>query len=604
MGFSKAPSVQSPAAWALNNVTSTYLRATLADSGYLFRITAAETAAGMVLADLTLGFPPGDFRRYGGVGNGVTDDTTAIQRAHNQGAQNSTTAARPYCPPGAWLHTTTITPCVLGQKGAGSKRSRMVSNGVHTFTVASDAGWDRPAVVFEKFGIDSNNGTSCDAKFAFYFGGVASGAAAVYNSGFTARDIEIGRVNRMGGGFYLKDVFRANIENIGMTDVSRMIQVVGSVVQCKFRNVTSNNDSAGSGLSKYGISTEAATYSGASTLTPENLRFIDCAYIRGNRGISHTAGLDVEFVNFDTEADAYGMLLNAACNVRGGIVVPGSGATDWVGVSRGVSISDPDDFTFVDGLDINCLRQPGTPASSYGFDIGDGVSPVYGMVIKNCRIRGITDSLTDGIRTRDCRDLTLEDNFIREATVTNSHLNISGRRLFIERNRIPSGVMVISDGSDSSAYGIIRHNQAGTLTFTPTTSDNWTLVNPDISGSATRMVPELKGTFTFTLTGCTTSPTGTGRYVVHGRVVTIFIPAISGTSNATTATLTGLPNALYPNRQQDQWGSLTNAGTSGFGSYRVKTDGVIELYVGTNYAAFTNSGTKAVNACALTYSLD
>ena len=84
----------------------------------------------------------------------------------------------------------------------------------------------------------------------------------------------------------------------------------------------------------------------------------------------------------------------------------------------------------------------------------------------------------------------------------------------------------------------------------------------------------------------------------------LFFPTITGTSNTTAATITGLPAALWPNRDQDQWGSLTNNGSSGFGAFRIKTTGVIELYVGTNYANFTAAGAKAVNPCTITYSLD
>jgi hypothetical protein len=59
-----------------------------------------------------------------------------------------------------------------------------------------------------------------------------------------------------------------------------------------------------------------------------------------------------------------------------------------------------------------------------------------------------------------------------------------------------------------------------------------------------------EGTFTGTLTGCTTSPTYSFRYVKVGGMVTIRINAASGrvegTSNATTKTITGMPSTLWP----------------------------------------------------------
>jgi hypothetical protein len=49
----------------------------------LYPIDTAETAAGLVSADLTLHYPYFDVRRYGAVGNGVTDDGVAINTAAN-----------------------------------------------------------------------------------------------------------------------------------------------------------------------------------------------------------------------------------------------------------------------------------------------------------------------------------------------------------------------------------------------------------------------------------------------------------------------------------------------------------------------------------------
>jgi hypothetical protein len=56
-----------------------------------------------------------------------------------------------------------------------------------------------------------------------------------------------------------------------------------------------------------------------------------------------------------------------------------------------------------------------------------------------------------------------------------------------------------------------------------------------------------EGTFTVTATGFSgTAPSGTARYVRVGKQVTVEIPLLQGTSNATTFTLTGWPVALRP----------------------------------------------------------
>lgn len=96
--LSVAPSVQSPRAYDLNNLQGAALggrlalaasatmranlRTALQDAGYRYTITPGETSAGLVAADLTFGFDPGDCRRYGASpGADPADNRTAIQRA-------------------------------------------------------------------------------------------------------------------------------------------------------------------------------------------------------------------------------------------------------------------------------------------------------------------------------------------------------------------------------------------------------------------------------------------------------------------------------------------------------------------------------------------
>lgn len=435
--------------------------------------TAAEAAASVTPTNLS--YMPGNVRRYGAVatGSSSSDDQPAIQSAHDQARQVG--GVRPYLPSGRYRITSTINPCQLGMYGESSKTSVLECVGCHAFTIPSNAGWDRAAPVFEKFGISSQS-SSCDSKFAFYFGGVGSGASAIYNSGFTVRDVEIGLSGRMGGGFYLKDLFRANVENVGMTHVSRMIQIVGTVVQCVFRNVRSNNDNAGTALSRYGISTEVATYSNGIGVC-ENIVFVDCAYIRGSRGINHQAGSHIEFINFDCETDGYGAVINAECYMHGGIIAPSPGTGDWIGISRGVSIPVSYDGTIFDCVDVNTLNTPSSPAQSYGFDLGDGSAPVYGLIIRGCRIRGTASSLADGIRGRILRDATIEDNFFETSCFVGTPINIHGRRLFINRNRVPAGAIIIQDGGDASACGEITYNECSSLSTTLISPSRWTIRN-------------------------------------------------------------------------------------------------------------------------------
>lgn len=56
----------------------------------------------------------------------------------------------------------------------------------------------------------------------------------------------------------------------------------------------------------------------------------------------------------------------------------------------------------------------------------------------------------------------------------------------------------------------------------------------------------ISGQFTVTLTGVTATVTGTARWTRNGRQVSLLLPALSGTSNSTSKTYTGMPNTLRP----------------------------------------------------------
>jgi hypothetical protein len=115
------------------------------------------------------------------------------------------------------------------------------------------------------------------------------------------------------------------------------------------------------------------------------------------------------------------------------------------------------------------------------------------------------------------------------------------------------------------------------------------------------------GTFTITMTGCTTSPTGTATWARAGSIVTLVLPVITGISNATTFTLTGLPAGIQPATVADQYQRLAICVDNG-----ANVDAIIRVQAGSgtltlnkaSLAAFTNSGTKGLSAeSAITYLL-
>lgn len=124
------------------------------------------------------------------------------------------------------------------------------------------------------------------------------------------------------------------------------------------------------------------------------------------------------------------------------------------------------------------------------------------------------------------------------------------------------------------------------------------------SSDVTGAVPgQSSSSYTGTLTGCTTSPTGSVEYLVTGKLVTLKIPQILGTSNTTACTITGMPAAIRP--ASSQFGIITvrNNGNDLFGDATIDTGGVITLANGVLGTAFTGSGQKGTRTGTITYPL-
>jgi len=111
--------------------------------------------------------------------------------------------------------------------------------------------------------------------------------------------------------------------------------------------------------------------------------------------------------------------------------------------------------------------------------------------------------------------------------------------------------------------------------------------------------------FTATATGLTTSLTGTVYYRKVGDLVTLDLPIIGGTSNATTFTLTGMPAAIIPATLKGYVPcSVSNAGTYGIGLIAITTGGEIAVFSTANGDAFTDSGGKTLLGGSISYTLN
>lgn len=114
--------------------------------------------------------------------------------------------------------------------------------------------------------------------------------------------------------------------------------------------------------------------------------------------------------------------------------------------------------------------------------------------------------------------------------------------------------------------------------------------------------------FTGTLTGMTTTVSGTCFWERHGRHVMLFIPAMLGTSNANTLTLTGLPAAIQTSRsltvQVPDW-SMENGSTvvtNTAALFTAATGTITFLGTSGSGSGWNATGTKGVtSAIVITY---
>lgn len=140
-----------------------------------------------------------------------------------------------------------------------------------------------------------------------------------------------------------------------------------------------------------------------------------------------------------------------------------------------------------------------------------------------------------------------------------------------------------------------------TITVSGNTSTNlpsdWTIIS---NNNNCRLGSIYKGSYAGALTGCTTTPSGDINYSVNGDVVTLEIPAITGTSNTTGATITNMPQSLWPTTTQYVIGICTDNSANAISRILVLNTGVLILNYGLS-SAFTASGAKGVQYCTVTY---
>lgn len=110
--------------------------------------------------------------------------------------------------------------------------------------------------------------------------------------------------------------------------------------------------------------------------------------------------------------------------------------------------------------------------------------------------------------------------------------------------------------------------------------------------------------FTATANGFTASITGSAQYAKAGGLVILFLPTLTGTSNTTTFTITGLPAAIQPTRTSHIMLWAADNSTDQLALVRLNAgSGTIDLYPTTGTLNWTNANIKTLYACMIPYAL-
>lgn len=111
------------------------------------------------------------------------------------------------------------------------------------------------------------------------------------------------------------------------------------------------------------------------------------------------------------------------------------------------------------------------------------------------------------------------------------------------------------------------------------------------------------GSFTATLTGCTTSPTVTILYSINGGVVSLWVPTLTGTSNGGYCSITGIPALLVPVNGKWVMAIIEDNGANALGMLQISTTFYLSKTIDYGVTIFTTSGIKGIPQQVISYSL-
>lgn len=170
-------------------------------------------------------------------------------------------------------------------------------------------------------------------------------------------------------------------------------------------------------------------------------------------------------------------------------------------------------------------------------------------------------------------------------------INITASRVDGEDNGFAAGLSlaVTRDGQGKMSAdflpGVDNTLNLGSAPF------RWASLNGDLIAS---------GSSVLTMTGVSGSVTGTATWARVGKLAALFVPAINGTSNLNSMTLTGVPAAIQPSTASCVLAlpSMQNngAGVNNVDCVIAPGTGLILFRLGSSATGFTPTGTKGTGS--------
>lgn len=208
--------------------------------------------------------------------------------------------------------------------------------------------------------------------------------------------------------------------------------------------------------------------------------------------------------------------------------------------------------------------------------------------------------------------------FNNDGSVTMGGVAPSNQALIVNGTAGNYTLLVAAGGSTSTAFGllveagtnttdnaVLVNNKGNTVNYFQIRGDGAIRANGPNAATLVDMTPDT-GTFTGTLTGFASLTTSCA-WSRNGNQVTLWINQATGTSNATTMTMTGLPAAIKPTRLIEGCCIVENSGAMLMSVYNISAGGTTLSFSNglTVNTDFTASGTKGIpsNLC-ISYQLN